>query len=70
MERDNRKKDDKINELEEKTRKMDTKNDDLNRVLDRQAQYSRRNCILEPGMKESENEDTDTIVTETLNELL
>ena len=46
------------------------KNDDLNRVLDRQAQYSRRNCILVHGMKESENEDTDTVVTETLNELL
>ena len=46
------------------------KNDDLNRVLDRQAQYSRRNCILVHGMKERENEDTDTVVTETLNELL
>ena len=70
MERDNRKKEKEINELEEKTRKMDKKIDDLNRVIDRQEQYSRRNCILLHGVKESENEDTDTVVTETLNELL
>ena len=67
---DNRKKEKKINELEEKTRKMDKKIDDLNRVIDKQEQYSRRNCILSRGMKESENEDTDAVVTETLNELL
>ena len=49
---------------------MDKKIDDLNRVIDRQEQYSRRNCILLHGVKESENEGTDTVVTETLNELL
>ena len=42
----------------------------MNRVIDRQEHYSRRNCILLPGLKESENEDTDTAVTETLNEIL
>ena len=42
----------------------------MNRVIDRQEHYSRRNCILLPGLKESENEDTDTVVTETLNEIL
>ena len=49
---------------------MDKKIDDLNRVTDRQEQYPRRNCILLHGVNESENEDSDTIVTETLNELL
>ena len=49
---------------------MDKKIDDLNRVIDRQEQYSRRNCILVHGVKESENEDTDIVVMETLNELL
>ena len=44
--------------------------DNLNRVIDRQEHYSRRHCILLPGLKESENEDTDTVVTETLNEIL
>ena len=56
--------------MEEKSRKMDKKIDDLNRVIDRQEQYSRRNCILLHSVKKSENEDTDTVVTETLNELL
>ena len=70
LERDNRKKEEKINELEENSRKMDKKMNDLNRVIDRQEQYSHRNCILLHGVKESENEDTDTVVTETLNELL
>ena len=70
MERDNRKKEEKINKLEEKTRKIDKKIDDLNRVIDRHEQNSRRNCILVHGVKESENEDTDVVVTETLNELL
>ena len=68
--RDNRKKEEIINELEEATRKMDKKIDDLNRVIDRYEQYSRRNCILVHGVKESENEDTDTVVAETFNELL
>ena len=46
------------------------KTDDLNRVIDRNKQYSRRNCILMHDAKESENEDTSVVVTETLNELL
>ena len=69
-ERDNRNKEEKINELEEKTRKMDKKIDDLNRVIDRQEQYLRRNRILLHDVKESENEDINTLLTETLNDLL
>ena len=68
MERANRKKERKINELEEKTRKVDIKIDYLNKVIDRQEKYSRRNCIFLHGMKESKNEYTDTIVTEILHE--
>ena len=70
MERDSRKKEEKINELEEKSTKMDKKIDDLSSVIDRQEQHSHRNCILLHGVKESENEDTDTVTTETLNEHL
>ena len=71
LERDNRKKEEKIKELEEKTRKMNKKNDDLNRVIDRHEHYSRRNCIAWcKAVKESENEHTDVVVTETFNELL
>ena len=70
LERDNRKKEEKTNELEEKTRKLDKKNDDLNSIIDRQEHYTRRNCILVHGVKESENEDTSIVVTETWNKLL
>ena len=70
LERDNKKKEEKINELEEKSRKTDKRIDDLNRVTDRQEQYSHRNCILLHDVKESENEDIDAAVTETLNEVL
>ena len=70
LERDSRKKEKKINGLEEKAKKKDNKIDDLNRVIDRQEQYLCRNCILVHGVKESENEDTNTVVTEPLSELL
>ena len=70
LERDSRKKEKKINGLEQKTKKKDNKIDDLNRVIDRQEQYLCRNCILLLGVEESENEDTNTVVTETLNEFL
>ena len=49
---------------------MDKKIDDLSSVIDRQEQHLHRNCILLHGVKESENEDTDTVATETLNEHL
>ena len=70
LERDSTKKEKKINGLEEKTKKKDNKIDDLNRVINRQEQNLCRNCILVHGVKESENEDTNTVVTEPLNELL
>ena len=70
MERDTSKKEEKINGLEEKARKMDKKDDDLNRVIDRHEQYSHKNCILVHGVNKSEHEDTDVVVTETSNELL
>ena len=68
MERDNRKNGEKINKLEEKERKIDKKIDHLIRLIDRPEQYSRRNCILVHGVKERENEDTDVVLTETLND--
>ena len=70
LERDSRKKESKFKELEEKTRKMNIKIDYLNNVIDKQEKYSRRNCILLHGVKESENEDTDSVVTEILHQLL
>ena len=49
---------------------MNIKIDYLNNVIDKQEKYSRRNCILLHGVKESENEDTDSVVTEILHQLL
>ena len=70
METDKRKKEEKIDKVEEKARKRDKRIDDLNRVIDRHDQYSRRNCILVTGIKESEDKDNGVAVTETLNELV
>ena len=55
--------------MERKAKTMDKKNDDLYRVINRKEQYSRRICILWCGVKESENEGPDTVVTEIFNEL-
>ena len=68
--RDNRKKKEKINELEGKTRNMDKQVDDLNIVIDRHEQYFRGYCILVHGITENENEDSDVVVTDILNGLL
>ena len=34
----------------------------MSSLVDRQDQYSRRNCILIRGIKENQNEDTDEVV--------
>ena len=36
--------------------------------LDRQEQYSRRNCLLIHGLPESKNENTDELVIDTIKE--
>ena len=41
---------------------MTEKVDKLSSLVDRQDQYSRRNCILIRGIKENLNEDTDEVV--------
>ena len=38
--------------------------------LERQEQYSKRNCLLIHGLPESRSEITDQIVIETLNEMM
>ena len=54
---------------------MDKKIDDFilwikNKVIDRHEQYFCGNFILVHGVTESQYEDTDIVLTETLNELL
>ena len=47
---------------------MNEKIEKLERIVDRQEQYSRRNCLLLHGIAEGERENTDKLVLETLNE--
>ena len=47
---------------------MNEKIEKLEGIVDRQEQYSRRNCLLLHGVAEGERENTDELVLETLNE--
>ena len=47
---------------------MNEKIEKLERIVDRQEQYSRCNCLLLHGIAEGEREQTDDLVLETLNE--
>ena len=55
-----------INSLEEKVLGLTEKVDKLSSMVDRQEQYSRRNCILIHSVKENQNEDTDEVVVNKL----
>ena len=44
--------------------------EDLEKKMDRQEEYSRRNCILIHGLKEEKNESTDDRVLELFREEL
>ena len=58
-EADREKKDGIINSLEEKVLGLTEKVDKLPSLVDRQEQYSRRNCIFIHSVKENQNEYTD-----------
>ena len=47
--------------------KMNEKIEKLERIVDRQEQYSRRNCLLLHGIAEDELENTDELILETSN---
>ena len=47
---------------------MSEKIEKLERIVDRQEEYSRRNCLLLHGIAEGERENTDEFVLETFNE--
>ena len=51
-----------INSLEEKVLGLVERVNKFSYLVDRQEQYSRRNCILTHGVKENWNEDTDEVV--------
>ena len=50
---------------------MSVLHDDLKKMeaqVDQQAQYSSRNCLLFHGIKEEKDEDTDSIIVNTVKE--
>ena len=66
-ERDRAEKKKIIRELQ-KNVNMSSTIESLKGCLDRQEQYSRRNCLLIHGLPESKNENTDELVIDTIKE--
>ena len=63
MEADKKEKERQISELKNEVKTLNEKVETMDRSLDRHEQYSRRNCLLIPGVKENKKEDTDKVVT-------
>ena len=57
-----------INTMKSDMVNMNEKIEKLERIVDRQEQYSRCNCLLLHGTAEGKRENTDELVLETLNE--
>ena len=57
-----------INELQKNVNDKTATTESLKGSLDRQEQYSRRNCLLIHGLPESKNENTDELVIDTIKE--
>ena len=61
-EEERKERDQEVKHLKEEISKMSNEMKDLKKEVDRQEQYSRRNCLLVHGVKEEQNEDTDKVV--------
>ena len=70
FEKDRREKDDIIKNLTKETSDMAKRISDLESVIDRQEQYSRRNCLLIHKVAETKGENTDQICIDLINEKL
>ena len=66
LEKDMAEKDKKIGNLESQVSILSKKVEVLERGMDKQEQYSRRNCILLHGIEENDDEKTDEIVIKTV----
>ena len=67
-ERDRVEKEKIINGLQKHVNDMSATIESLKSWLDRQEQYSRRNCLLIHGLPESKNENTDELVIDAIKE--
>ena len=68
FERGRAEKEKSINDLQKNVNDISATIESLKGSLDRQEQYSRRNCLLIHGLPESKNENTDELVIETIQE--
>ena len=66
FEADRREKEREIAELKSIINSLNVRIDKADRVLDRQEQYSRRNCLLIHGIDEENQENTDEVVISVL----
>ena len=66
FEADRREKEREIAELKSIINSLNVRIDKADRVLDRQEQYSRRNCLLIHGIDEENQENTDEVVIHIL----
>ena len=69
-EKEKKEKDELIKNLRKDVNDMAGISDNLSLCLDRQEQYSRRNCLLLHNIPETSNENTDDLVIKTVNEEL
>ena len=67
-EKDRKAKDELIMKLQTQVTQLTDKVSNLSVKVDEQEQYSRRNCLLIHGVEEVQNEDTDTISINIINE--
>ena len=66
FEADRREKEREIAELKSTINSLNVRLDKADRALDRQEQYSRRNCLLIHGIDEENQENTDEVVINVL----
>ena len=59
-----------INNLTENVSRLTQKVDDLSEAVEKQEQYSRRNCLLLHGIPEKKQENTDELCIKAINEHL
>ena len=68
--RENKKKNEKIKELEETVDILKEKNKSLRSDVDELEEYPHRNCWVLHGVQENKNENTDDTVLKTMSEEL
>ena len=67
LEKDQKEKEETINNLKSEVSYLSEKLGKMEKSIDAQQQYSRRNCLLLHGIEESKSEDTDNVVLEVLS---